>query len=467
MRFACKRLDGCALFLLCSFLAACGSGVSSTSPVPTYTVGGTLTGLAAGNSITLTDNGTDSVILTANGPFIFAKALDNATGYNLTLAATTPTVQPCISTNGAGTINGADVTLLNVVCGQPGGKGTSTTTGLLNTARFYHTSTLLPNGKVLVSGGETSDVNALANAELYDPSTRAWTLTGSMNAGREWHTATLLLNGKVLVTGGGSSNVFGSALASAELFDPATGSWTITGSLTTARMSHTATLLANGKVLVMGGFGVNAVGNDVSFASAELYDPASGTWSSAGSLATARAFHTATLLPDGKVLVTGGVGTGTNLLASSELYDPVAGTWTTTGSLTDARWLHTSTLLPNGTVLACGGEGLTVPQLASAEIYNPVNGTWTVTGSLAAARKGHTATLLPTGEVLASGGASPSGVLSSNELYNPASGTWTATGSLTIGRMEQDASLLLNGSVLISGGFNGSDTALASSELYF
>jgi N-acetylneuraminic acid mutarotase len=247
-------------------------------------------------------------------------------------------------------------------------------------------------------------------------------------------------------------------IAGMVVVQPSAGqTWTETGSLNTARASHTETLLPNGKVLVACGFD----GGFHAFASAELYDPASGTWAPTGSLNTARGFHTATLLPNGKVLVAGGNG-----LASAELYDPASGTWTATGSLATGRQLHTATLLPNGKVLAAGGFDSGFSILASAELYDPASGTWIPTGSLNTGRYDYTATLLPNGKVLVAGGGDSNGVLASAELYNPATGIWTATGSLNAGRFIHTATLLPNGKVLVAGGFLGTGDPLASAEVY-
>src|SRR5882724_2372361 len=333
------------------------------------------------------------------------------------------------------------------------------------------TATLLPSGKVLAAGGAGKSIccPTVSFAELYAPATGSWMGTGSMAAAREQYTATLLPNEKVLVVGGASSTLAGrdQRLASAELYDPASGTWAATGSLATARFVHTATLLPNGKVLVTGGANTSGA-----LASAELYDPATGSWTATGSMATARTFHTATLLGNGKVLVAGGAtvasnadpGANTAYFASAELYDPATGIWTPTGLLNDARAGHTATLLNNGKVLVAGGRNGVY--LASAELYDPATGTWTATGLQSDARYGHTATLLDNGKVFVAGGHN--GVfLASAQLYDPATGSWTDTfGSLASRRAYHTATRLPNGKILIATGTEDGFTYLASCELY-
>ncbi|MEV7028374.1 kelch repeat-containing protein, partial [Kitasatospora sp. NPDC093558] len=232
------------------------------------------------------------------------------------------------------------------------------------------------------------------------------------------HTATLLSDGRVLAVGG--QNTTG-VLTSAEVYDPATGAWSATGDTVNPREEHTATLLSDGRVLAAGG--------DPADSTAELYDPATGTWSSTGSLTAPHKQHTATLLPSGKVLIAGGETSPSahpGITALAELYDPATGSWTATGSMTTARLFFPATLLPDGTVLVSGGEDSGSNILASAEVYDPATGSWTATGSMNTARDNHTMTLLLSGKALVAGGQTGAGDTSSSELY-PAGPTVTTT----------------------------------------
>lgn len=235
-------------------------------------------------------------------------------------------------------------------------------TGSMSTARYAHTASMLPNGKVLVAGGAYGADIPVSSAELYDPNTGVWTTTASLDVARQYHSATLLNDGRVLVAGGATIN----AISSVELYDPATGNWAVTNSLTTPRQSHVAILLANGKVLVAGGYNVGTT-----FSTCELYNPATGTWTPTGSLSYPRIHHTVAMLQNGKVLVVGGVTAEGPYHAISELYETASGTWTVSGTLNAARILHTMTLLPNGQPLVAGGSNPSRVVLSSAELYNP------------------------------------------------------------------------------------------------
>jgi len=309
-------------------------------------------------------------------------------------------------------------------------------TGDMTIPVFGHKATLLPDGRVLVVEDFVDPTGRVMRAELYDPGTGTWAATGSMVAPRSSYSATSLADGKVLVAGGiVAGDSADDQVPFAELYDPVSGTWTATGAMATDRAYHTATLLTDGRVLVAGGAQDGVRGGPV----AELYDPISGTWTAAGNMITPtpRSGHTATLLPDGKVLVVGGVHSiehSIEPVASAKLYDPESGTWSATQGLVEPRSGHSATLLPNGSVLVAGGMTSESTSgsgghelLASAELYDSASGTWSATASMVDARQAHTATLLPDGSVLVAGGngfRSPPGgvVLASAELYNPGSG---------------------------------------------
>jgi hypothetical protein len=329
--------------------------------------------------------------------------------------------------------------------------GTFSATGSMTTPRFEHTATLLTNGKVLIAGGSrsTAGFEPVATAEIYDPSSGTFTATGNMTIARAGHAATLLPDGRVLVTG--SVNLAGSA----EIYDPSTGLFTAAGVVT--RVSETdlgpATLLNNGKVLIAADVG----------ALLWLYDPNSGTFTLTGNAPSYQGVNV-NLLPNGQVLVVG--------FYHDYLYDPNIGAATPTTPLGGANYFpnfHTSTLLADGRVLVAGteqdGDGPIIQD--SAQIYDPSTQAVAYTGNMTTLRDRHTATLLPDGRVLIAGGATISA-----ELYDPSSGTFNLAPDMTTSRDAHTATPLNNGKVLIVGGITEDDTQIAgvrplsSAELY-
>ncbi len=287
----------------------------------------------------------------------------------------------------------------------------------------------------------------------------SWNATGALGVSRVSHTATPLVNGKVLVVGGLSAFPnFGDA----ELYDPGTGQWSVTGKPLGQRVFHTAVRLANGRVLVIGG-----IGDPFSIIfGAEIYDPDTGKWSAAGNLNFPRVNMTAVLLADGRVLVTGGLALfSEEITNTAEVYDPITNQWSFTGAMNAARVLHSATLLPNGAVLVAGGYEDNV--LGTAEIYDPATGTWTPTGELTTPRANHPAVLLANGRVLVAGGSDGESSITDNaELFDSATGRWSRTGALTTVRYLHTLTLLPNGNVLAAGGEDRSLSTLRSAELY-
>jgi N-acetylneuraminic acid mutarotase len=349
------------------------------------------------------------------------------------------------------------------------GSGTWTSIASLHNARESHTATLLSNGNVVVAGGQGSG-NVIASTEVYSPTTGAWTTSGSLNTARASAGAVLLSSGYVIVAGGCISSCLGGNTATSELYNSVNGSWSYTGSMITARVYFGMVLLSSGKVLAMGGCtGQNSNGCTGVTASAEVYDPSSGTWSATGSMKAARGALTATLLQSGKVLVAGGINGAGNPIKSAELYDPSTGKFSYTGSLSTARDEHTATLLANGNVMVTGGENTSSISTTKCELYNPSTKVWSSGGNLSTARQEHTAVLLANGNILVSGGnkvtASTTTVLSSAELYNATTGVWSKTGSMHSARVGQSSTLLQSGVVLNAAGSNANNE-LSSAETY-
>jgi hypothetical protein len=322
----------------------------------------------------------------------------------------------------------------------------------MKVGRDSHTATLLLDGRVLIVGGEGYD--GARSAEMYDPKTGTFSPTGSPTVGHQVATATLLVDGRVLIVGGWewTSQTNRVESASAELYDPQTGTFARTGSLPQSRHFHTATRLQDGRVLIAGG---EIAGNTEGAATAELYDPGTGRFSPTGSMTRARIFHTATLLKNGRVLVAGGISDN-----SAELYDPGTGTFSATGSMTHVNQQHVATRLSDGRVLVAGGGeqgGITYP---SAELYDPGTGTFSPTGPMinSCVCEGpigspSSAPLLQDGRVLVPDEVSDASgnPVGSVELYDPATGTFSQAGPMSRDRFGFTDTLLADGRVLFAG----------------
>ncbi len=391
----------------------------------------------------------------------------------------TPTPQPAGSATAA-------PTALPPPCGPPpAATAPWSQTGTMCSARIGHTATLLQNGQILAAGG-MQGTKTLGTAELYDPKTRTWRPVGNMSTPRGYHTATLLGDGRVLVAGGKNDD---QDLSTAEIYDPKARTWSAAKPMNASRSKHTATFLPKDRVVLVVG-GNSAPPNT---ASAEVYDPVAGTWSATDPMSTpgSRQSHTATLLSNGKVLVIGGRsippprGAGPTFFAlienatnSAELYDPSSTTkhWSNVRPMSAKRSGHTATLFTIDKVdkvLVAGGRSEFVGPLATAELYDSASGTWSPAGSMSQARFDHTATLIGS-QVLVVGGSNPSGPLTSTEFYDSAKNAepakaWREETLITTKRTQHTATSLADGRVLVAGGTvapAGGTAAPAAADLY-
>jgi len=430
--------------------SASGLPPGLTVDAPTGEILGTPTSPGNFNlTVTVTDSGNPTVQTTAN--------------YALTMAPPPPPVVNATPAPPPGVINQPYSFSFTATGYQPS-TFTWSESGPLPNGLAFNNSTGVLSGTSTVTGPFPITVTATDQFNQSSPAANftitinahGFVPTGSMSTTRQEHAATLLGTGKVLVSGGidNSSNRLGSA----ELFDPSTGSFSLTGAMQTPHAGHTSTLLNTGKALIVGGQIDNT---GAVTGAAELYDPAAGTFSSTGSMQLARSGHTATLLTSGKVLIVGGQGSAGNpaALSSAELYDPSTGLFTPAGSLQTPRSGHTATLLASGKVLIAGGIDATSAVLNTAELYDPGAGTFTtVVGKMSAVRTAHTANLLSSsGKVLLAGGFDGTGVgQNTAELFDPTSQSFTATNKMVNGHAEQTATTLNDGTVLLAGGADAS-----------
>jgi hypothetical protein len=329
---------------------------------------------------------------------------------------------------------------------------TWTRVGVLPANSSAASSTLLANGEVLITGQTASNPRAWR----YNPATGAITPAANPGLMHSSGTVTRLASGLVLAAGGNNS-------ANAEIYDPTADLWTNLPPMNGVRSGHTATLLNDGRVLITGG----ALLNGVVLSAAEVFDPGTNTWSLVASMATAHAFHAATLLDDGRVLVAGGFNTDVSFTAAAEIYDPVANTWTSAGNMSTARFIYTAARLPDGRVLAAGGANPFGGSIASAEIYDPVANLWSAAPAMLNARSGAAAATLADGRVLLGGGDTlPAGAIASTvEAYDPVANSWAYVDFLEGIRRTGRATLLTDGTVLVSGGGNNNGSMITL-ELY-
>ncbi|MFC9590863.1 Kelch repeat-containing protein [Streptomyces sp. NPDC056944] len=346
---------------------------------------------------------------------------------------------------------------------------------------------------MLFAGGAGPGLRTLDGAALFHPDEARWTVTAPLLRARRMHTLTPLADGRVLAVGGitGPQAYPPPALATAELYDPVTATWTATGDLHEARHSHAAARLPDGRVLVAGGQRPRDTRAQRTLASVELYDPETGVWTPAREMGDARWHHQAVLLHDGRVLVVGGLTdigrTRSRTLGLCELYDPTADIWTPTGALHDARCAHQTLVLVDGTVLTVGGFGPRAAgddgrydpySLAGVERYDPVAEEWRTEPPLPWGRGHHRALLLGSGEVLVCGGTDQAcqDVGHAGALrYDPGARSWSVAGPMATGRWAFGAVVLDDGRVLAAGGVArmgaaapaiGADLPAATAEVF-
>jgi hypothetical protein len=330
---------------------------------------------------------------------------------------------------------------------------------------------LLPSNSVLLVGG-IGISSRLTSVIQYDPTSATFSTAGDMDA--PYDTATLLADGRILLAGGGgfvSLGINGAVQTTAELYDPVSGTFSSTGPTIDGFSSAAAVRLSDGRILFTGGRIASQASAPT--ATAEIYSPESGTFTFTGSMITPRYNHTATLLQNGQVLVAGGTSIKTGApLTSAELYDPSRGVFVSVGNMTTAHSNQTATLLEDGRVLIAGGsnqpdtaKGSVSPR---AELYEPLSQTFTATGAMQTPREFHTATRLANGIVLIAGGDDAETILSSMELYDPANGAFIPAAAMTVPREELSATVLSDGNVLIAGGLTAftEGATTNSAELY-
>ena len=331
----------------------------------------------------------------------------------------------------------------------------------LLTSRYYHTATLIPGGRVVFIGGENSG-GAISQVEQFDNAIPAMYSSSVMLNGRSHHGMSMLMDGRVLHSGGEDGD---GTMAKSEIYDPATDLYTVTNPMTVSRAGHSSTLLNNGKVLIAGGGRKAPLTRIIFMNSAELFDPSNGTYTDIANMNHYRSGHTATLLANGNVLLAGG-SDANGSLAAAEIYNPVSNTFTVVGNMQLARQGHAAILLNDGTVMITGGYSTPGNYLASSEIFNPATNSFSSGPAMTAARAYHSMSSLAAGKLLVAGGYN-SNSISTAEVYHPVSKIFYSVGSMNTPRRDHVAVTMRDGRVLIAGGYNAATASkLNSIELF-
>lgn len=444
------RMQIPVLLAAVGLLLACGGGGGSSSPTPpppapsslsysspqaVYTVGTAI--------LPNTPTVTGQVSTWSVTPALPAGLALNASTGILSGTPSAPTPGFTTFTVSAANAGGAASTVLRIAV-NPIPTGTWTALAPMNVRRSNACAEALPDGRLLIMAGYPGDLQA--RAEIFDPTTGAWTYTGALPSPRWGGASVRLANGKVLFAGGTDTT---QTFATCYLYDPATGAFTATGSLQTARHTHSLVLLTDGKVLAIGGSALDGT----PFDTAERYDPATGTWSSAGSFPEARRSAQAIRLTNGKVLLAGGYRPETSPyeLAHCALYDPATNQWTPTGVMDRGRHSTALALLPDGKAIIADASDAFGD--TSCQTYDPATGLWSGTAAIPGFRRYHQLVTLPSGKVLCAGGTPGDGTAAACYLYDPATATWTPTGDLP-GSAAKDfaARVLATGKLLLCGG---------------
>jgi len=356
--------------------------------------------------------------------------------------------------------------------------GSITAADDMHTPRYNHTATLLGNGMILVAGGTSNGELSLDSCEIFDPDTGTWSITGDLSRSRMRHGASSLPSGSVLISGGymGVAGAHPSllehfsassarSLASCEIFDPSQGDFRNTSPMSVGRFWHASVALPDGRVMAIGGLNVS----DGALSSCEVFDPQSGSWKTAASMNTPRARFSTTVLDDGRILVSGGHdGMDKSPMKGCELYEPEQNRWIAASDMIRPRGYSAAVRMEDGRVMVSGGfSGEGTPDWDDAEIYDPPKDSWELTSKMSFPRHNHEMFIIPGGEVMVAGGSNcQSGMCHSGlEYYDPESDTWHESNLVVLGRKWTTSVVLANGSAVISGG-KTCNTPTGKTEIY-